>query len=370
MPCPARGSRRRCENWSRMSSAPLVTATYAPAERSARAPPARRGTREAAAPSLAAAALGRVVLVVGAGLDVVVVVVVAGSRRRPGCTSRRGRSSLSSGDVPTITRPAGVPVARSVSSACCRMTTAAAWSTTARRVGPSPPVAQHSLRGHAWSAARRRAAPAPVRAPRARRGRALAHLDGRRSLAAGQRARQPDDDLDGLLARPPAARSGRRSPLPRRTVSTGVARKPVGSLRATPIRASPGSMPEPYAVPQVRASPGRTSRPAVDLGADQGQRLVDPATRRCRRPGRRRPCRRPAADQRADRADQRVGADAARARRVVDRGDDRRPCRRRTRDADHDDHAGLVAAAAGRARRAPACARRPRPRRRRAGRRP
>ena len=58
-----------------------------------------------------------------------------------------------------------------------------------------------------------------------------------------------------------AASSARRrtSPLPERTVSTGLARKPEGSLAATPIRASPGSMPS--RTPNRTLSPDRRAGP-------------------------------------------------------------------------------------------------------------
>src|SRR5690606_384369 len=165
--------------------------------------------------------------------------------------------------------PGGEPEARSVSSAFCRITTAAAWSTTALRFFPFLPPARSSdsavtvlnrssdsLTGTGASTsansvakARTRTAAGPS-APDSDRGRPTTTSIGSCSSA--------------------RVRSCWRSPGPRCTVVSGVAMMPDGSQAATPIRTSPGSTP--------RRTPGRIAlgAPAADGGADGVERIADP----------------------------------------------------------------------------------------------
>ena len=135
------------------------------------------------------------------------------------------------------------------------------------------------------------------------RGERVGDLDGvlrRGARPVGQRARQPDDDLDDARTRRPAAASRRRC-LPvrsRRTVSTGVARMPSGSLTATPIRTVPTS------TPRRRPRPGSSDPGPVGhavlrgaaLTASSGRslRVPLPVPRRCRAASLPEPCARSA----------------------------------------------------------------------------
>ena len=188
----------------------------------------------------------------------------ARDRRRAGATAApsaaRSRCWSSAHRVSSTISPGGRPVCRSVSSACCRITTAAAWSTTARRSALAPPLAQHSLRGHRGQPLVDQ--PHRHRRHPARRARAAKARDLRRgrSLAAGQRPGQPDDHLHAPRLRDGSPGDPRRGrPCRGARSRPGVASNPDGSLRATPIRASPTS------------TPSRTPRP-------------HPASRRPRRP--------------------------------------------------------------------------------------
>ena len=215
---------------------------------------------------------------------------------------------------------APLPVARSVSSACCRISTAAAWSTTARRSCPCDPGRAASPPRTPWSAARRPAAPAPGQLARQPAGE-LAHLDR------GRAPRRPDSERGSPTTTSTASSSASSAADPgqvavarARPSRPGSRGSPDGSLRATPIRASPGSMPSRTPCRNVR--PDRPGGPTS--ARHQGQRLVDPGRVGAAALGDVVLAAALAADQRADRADQRVGADSPRPRRlVVDRGHDR-----------------------------------------------
>ena len=202
---------------------------------------------------------------------------------------------------------------RSVSSTCCRITTAAAWSTTARRLGPrAAPVAQHSLRGHGGQPL--------VGQPHRHRGHGrarpagpLAHLRGRRSLAAGQRPRQPDDDLEHPL-RVAVLLLGEDLRDPRQVAAAALhgldrGRQEPGRVAAGhPDPGVAGVEAEPDAVPHV-ATPEAARRRAFRTSArDELERLVDPGGVGAAALGDVVLAAALAADQRADRADQLVGA--------------------------------------------------------------
>jgi len=195
--------------------------------------------------------------------------------------------------------PGGRPVERSVSIACCKMTTAAAWSITARLLWRCRPcslktlsavtvVSRSSTRrtGNAW--------PRPTNMSRKDSAYAMA------LTAAGPRPPLNERGKPTTIstAASSAARSAilSRSALPRGTVSTGVATRQSASQRATPTRTSPTSTP--------RRTPRRNRCPLSDEGLTSLKR-----PRRCvrwrppgrsappgmpkhrsRRPGRRRPC--------------------------------------------------------------------------------
>ena len=101
--------------------------------------------------------------------------------------------------VSSTISPGAEPVARSVSSAFCRMRTAAAWSTTARRLPPLRPRSRSIASADTVVIRSSHSRTGTGRTRRARVGGELAHLHGRRSLTPRERARQPDDDLDRLL---------------------------------------------------------------------------------------------------------------------------------------------------------------------------
>ena len=219
---------------------------------------------------------------------------------------------------PRTISPGGRPVARSVSRACCRMSTAAAWSTTARRSAPFFPRSRSIasaltvVRRSSW----RRTSTGAIRA--ASRGGELPGLHRGRPLAARERARQADHDLDGLLVahQPREPRRGR--PCPGVPSPAGVARNPVGSLRATPIRASPGSIPRRTPWRIGPASPGRLG----DRGPRRRQRLVDPRRVGAAALGDVVLAAAAAADQGHHRGEHVVRPDPALAGLVVGRGDD------------------------------------------------
>ena len=253
----ARRSRRASPNWSGSRRRPCHAEVAARRATTARTTQRRRGSRAALAPPRRAGGSPP----------------AESSRRR----RRPGRRPCPVGcrviGPPRRARRARPPMARSVSSACCRISTAAAWSTTARRCPAlATPVAQHSLR-RPWSAARRTAARAPGATRRARRRGELADLHGRRALAAGQRPRQADHHLAPPLARRPGSRRsgpGRPCPgAPSRPASRGArtgrcARRRSGRARGRcrPVRRA------------ARLSLPVTAR-ATSVGTS-GERLVDP----------------------------------------------------------------------------------------------
>ena len=151
------------------------------------------------------------------------------------------------------------------------------------------PVAQHSLRRHGGQTLVAAAAPAPARPERRAR-----RANSRTFTAAGPSP--PDSDRGSptttstrlLLARP-AARAGRGRP--RRGDGLDRGRQEPGRVAAgDPDPGVAGVDPEAYAGPHRPAQAPVAARPTAC--SHRGQRLVDAATRRCRRPGRRRPCRR------------------------------------------------------------------------------
>ncbi len=192
--------------------------------------------------------------------------------------------------VPTGTTSAGsttvpgrLPVVRSASNASCRMTTAAAWSTTSR-----------------WSRDDR---------PAARSARWAAVVDNRSSnnrtgTGATARARDPAYARAARAEAPSAPERCRgrptyTQPAPRSwtstttwssdvalgSVATGVARIPSGSLAASPTRTEPTSTPNRGARPTGTAVSVlvRVPRP---VRWRSGRRAAAPC--RCHRPGRRR----------------------------------------------------------------------------------
>ena len=190
---------------------------------------------------------------------------------------------------------------------------------------PSSPVAQHSLRTHRGQTLVLQPHRRPARSARraGARTRGSSPPPGPRPRTASAAARPRPRPPRVLRATSRAIRA--RSPLPRRTVSTGVARNPVGSLRATPIRASPGSTPRRTPSLTRSALPGglgRHRRPRTG-----GQRLVDPRGVGAAALGDVVLAAAAAADQRHHRPDQVVGLDArARGRRRWSRPRPR-PCR-------------------------------------------
>ncbi len=180
-------------------------------------------------------------------------------RRRAPCRGRAGScvvlSGADGGGARCDDRAGGEPVARSVSSACCTMMTAAAWSTTCRaaaRVATGRLQAPGGLRGgqplvdqahgHVDPAAaeqrRRSATYAPDRrrppAPRCRRGRA-GGPPRPRAARTPRRGRRARSGRCGARRRPwgapgsPRVRRGRR---PGRSVATPTRTEPT----STPIR--------------------------------------------------------------------------------------------------------------------------------------
>jgi hypothetical protein len=246
--------------------------------------------------------------------------VSAGPRREP--SARRRRRAAVAHDSPVtifpVRSPGGRPVARSVSRACCRMSTAAPGRPRPAVRHPSSSVAQHSLRAHGGQTLVLQ--PHVDRAIRRPAGRELAVLDRGRALAARQRAGQPDHDLDRLLvAHERASRPGRPCPGARSPAASPGTRS--GRSR-DPDPGVPGVDPEAYAVSHPAGPPRRLGdRRAAPPGPRRS------ATRRCRRPGRRRPCPAAAADQGITAASRSFALTPAVAGEVVGRGHDRRPCR-------------------------------------------
>ena len=256
--------------------------------------------------------------------------------------------------------PGTRPVARSASSAFCRMTTAAAWSTTARRDFPLRPRSRSTASAETvLSRSSKSRTPTPV--GREHRGQRAGERRGpwrppapRRRTRSGAGRRPP---------RPPScsstsAASRSRSPRPRATVSTGRGDEPVGvatgdaDAHVAHVDAEPTLAPR-LTRPGARSTSARTSASAWSACAAS----APPPCATSSLP----PPLPPSAA--VGDLDQRVRRQAPRARLVVDRDDHRRlavdgrrrpPPRRAVRPA------------AGRARRGRACAR-PRRRHRRRG---
>ena len=156
--------------------------------------------------------------------------------------------------------------------ACCRMTHRGGLVDDGAAPGSlAPALAQHTLGAHRSQSLvdeANRATGVSARRQRCRPARQRTRAPCRPRLRPpGQRARQPDDDLDGvvLLGQVGDPRRGRRDRAG--TVSTGVADRPSRSQTATPIRTSPTSTPETRA-------PGRQRRARLGSSSSRGGQLL------------------------------------------------------------------------------------------------
>ncbi len=241
-------------------------------------------------------------------------------RRRPPSVGRTGGASIGSCTeavsgscggscsighrVSSTISPGAAPVARSVSSACCRISTAAAWSTTARRLPAlAAPVAQHSLRRHGGQ-------------------RSSTSRTGTRRHPPGQRGRRTRAPWPPPVPRRPDRDRGSPTTTSTAPSSSAMRRDPGQVALAAPHRLDRGRQEartgrcgrRRSGRPRGRCRAGRRTRisrqpTAADLGADQRHGLVDPGGVGATALGDVVLAAALAADQRTDRADQLVGAE-------------------------------------------------------------